>query len=82
MKHDLTRLANALYGEKIIHEGTKTKVCNEVLDINTRGTALLDAVEDKIRLVPSDFERVNEILLSVDDYYKGIVQELRQTYSE
>ena len=55
-------MANSLFAKCVIPESVYKKVCNEAKEVTERVVALLDCVESKIKVVPSDFATFVRIL--------------------
>ena len=68
-----------VYAQRIISHEVYEKACNENRGSNERGGALLECVEAKIEVRPSDFTRVIRILES-DPFLEVLVEKLVQSY--
>ncbi len=79
IRHCLFSLAAALFAEGLIHEDVNRKACNETIDPNSRGVAVLNCIEDRIKAVPSDFTKIVSILKS-EPFLRDIADELVQSY--
>ena len=63
----------------MIPEGIKEKACNQRLDSNERGVALLDSVQSKFEGEPSDFSKFVAILES-EPYLRSQAEQLVKNY--
>ena len=81
IRHSLSTLANSLYAQRIISHEVYEKACNENKGTSERCTTLLECVEDRIRVRPSYFNKVVNILES-DPFLEDLAEELVQSYRE
>ena len=81
IRHCLPSLASSLYAKSMIPGGIKEKACNQHLDSNERGVALLDSVQSKLEEEPSDFSKFVAILES-EPYLRSQAKQLVKNYCE
>ena len=81
IRNCLPTLATSLYSQRIIPQDVKEKACNENRGSSERAGALLECVEARIEVQPSDFTMVVHILES-DPFLEVLAEELVQNYRE
>ena len=74
-------MANSLFAEFMIPKSIQQKVCNEHKDVNERGVALLDCVESRLEVMPSDLTKVVDILES-EPFLRSLADRLVDSYCE
>ena len=65
----------------MIPQGIKEKACNQNLDSNERGVALLDSVQSKLKGEPSDFGKF-VVILESEPYLRSQAEQLVKNYCE
>ena len=65
----------------MIPKGVKEKTCNQNLDSNERGVALLDCVQSKLEDEPSDLRKF-VVILESKPYLRLLAEKLVQSYCE
>ena len=65
----------------MIPKDIKEKACNQALGSTERGVALLDSVQTKLEVEPSDFARLVDILES-EPYLRSQAEQLVKNYRE
>ena len=78
--NDLTNIANKLYAESIIPQKTLDEATNSRLGKDDRIVALLSAIEAKIKVQPSDFTKLVNILDS-EPYHSKLAEGLVHNYN-
>ena len=74
-------MANSLYAEGIIPRKIKEKAFNQSLDSDERGVALLDCIESRFEVKPSDFITFVDIL-KTECFFEELADNLVQSYCE
>ena len=81
IRHCLPSLANSLLAEGIIPVDVYDDVNNPMLNKSQRSGALLECVEARIEVIPSDLGKVVHILES-EPFLKSLATKLVHTYCE
>ena len=79
IRNDLTNIANKLYADSIIPNKTLNKAINSSLGEDDRTVALLNAIEAKIEVRPSDFTKLVDIVDS-EPYLSTLAEGLVHSY--
>ena len=79
LRHCLLGIADSLFSERIIPREVHEKAGKQLLDSTERGVALLDCVESRIEIVPSDFTKVVHIL-EAEPFLESLAKDLIQSY--
>ena len=80
IRNDLTNIAIKLYADSIIPQKTLDEVTNRSLGKDDRTVALLNAIEAKIEVRPSDFTKLVNILDS-EPYLSTLAKGLVHSYN-
>ena len=80
IRNDLTNIAIKLYADSIIPQKTLDEATNRSLGKNDRTVALLNAIEAKIEVRPSDFTKLVNILDS-EPYLSTLAEGLVHSYN-
>lgn len=82
IRHCLPSISDKLYSKYMISGDVRERACNQSLGSDRERTgALLDCVEARIGIVPSDFVKFIEILKS-DSYLQSLAESIIKSYSE
>ncbi len=81
IRHCLPSLANSLLAKCMIPRDIYKKACNETRGSSERGVTLLDCIEARIELVPSDFTKVLRILQE-EPFLEELADGLIHSYCE
>ena len=80
-RHCLPSLSNSLLSESIIPREVCEQACNQTLGSTERVGSLLDSVESRVEVVPSDFTTFVHILES-ERYLESLAEGLVNAYSK
>ena len=81
IRNCLPTLTNSLYAQFLIPQDTRDRAINDSIGLGERSVALLDCVEARSEVVPSDFTKIVRILES-EPYLEAIARQLIHSYSE
>ena len=81
IRHCLPSLANSLYAKAMIPSEIYERACNETRGRSERGVALLDCIEAKLEMGPSNFTTIINILQQ-EPFLKELADKLIHTYRE
>ena len=81
IRHCLPPLANSLFGKTMIPGCVCEKACNQSLSSNEKGVALLDCIQSRLEVKPSDFTNLVSILES-EPFLKDLAEKLVKEYCE
>ncbi len=81
IRHCLISLANSLYAKFLIPEDACENATDRSVGMSERSVGLLDCVEARIEVVPSDFIKIVQILES-DLYLQSAARQLVHSYCE
>ena len=79
IRHCLHSLTNALWAKGLISPDIKEKTLNDMLSMSVRGIALLDCIEAKIKVQPTVYATVVNILES-EPFLEALAKVLVHSY--
>ena len=77
----LPSLAHSLYAQFLIPRDAHERAINKSIGVGEKGVALLDCIEARIEVVPSDFTKIVRVLESEPEL-QAIASQLVQSYCE
>lgn len=80
VRPDLTSLSGALLSKSLITANERSDLIDEHHSLSQRAAKLVESIQNKVQLNPSNYHTFNEVLARDPNQYGDTLQQLQSTY--